>query len=348
MSEPFEVSEVTAPGSASDAAGESTQPAANHAYPPAPASSTLESSSELDPAPSPVAIEPFAEAPGPFIVPPPEPALPPKAPPRTPNFGDMSLFVLLLVVGIVVAAMALGIALFLHAFGNLTLDTAKTDARFLLSFELVRYLVALVVAVPMFGLLWKRSFFSGLHWHGETARRLWLRLMGLALGCNLVALAANAFLPFPKHAPIEMLFQTPMQAWLMFAFGVLVAPFFEEMLFRGFVLPAMATAWDWCGERIAKTSPRPLDAAGHPTWSLGAMIFGSIAASIPFALMHAGQVSNAWGPLSVLFTVSMVLCVVRLTTRSLASSTLVHATYNFVIFTTMLIQTGGFQHLDKI
>jgi hypothetical protein len=39
---------------------------------------------------------------------------------------------------------------------------------------------------------------------------------------------------------------------------------------------------------------------------------------------------------------------VRLVTRSLAASTLVHACYNFMIFFLMLVSTGGFQHLDKI
>jgi membrane protease YdiL (CAAX protease family) len=47
-------------------------------------------------------------------------------------------------------------------------------------------------------------------------------------------------------------------------------------------------------------------------------------------------------------SVSLVLCGVRLFTRSLASSTLVHACYNFLIFSIMLVGTGGFRHLDKM
>jgi membrane protease YdiL (CAAX protease family) len=39
---------------------------------------------------------------------------------------------------------------------------------------------------------------------------------------------------------------------------------------------------------------------------------------------------------------------VRLITRSLAASTLVHACYNFTIFFLMLVGTGGFRHLDKM
>jgi len=35
-------------------------------------------------------------------------------------------------------------------------------------------------------------------------------------------------------------------------------------------------------------------------------------------------------------------------TRSLAASTLVHACYNFMLFSTMLVATGGFRHFDKM
>jgi membrane protease YdiL (CAAX protease family) len=47
-------------------------------------------------------------------------------------------------------------------------------------------------------------------------------------------------------------------------------------------------------------------------------------------------------------SVSLILCGVRLKTRSLAASTLVHACYNFILFSTALISSGGFRHLDKM
>jgi membrane protease YdiL (CAAX protease family) len=78
------------------------------------------------------------------------------------------------------------------------------------------------------------------------------------------------------------------------------------------------------------------------------MIIASVLTSIPFALMHAEQTANALGPFLLLISVSLVLCGVRLATRSLAASMLVHASYNFVLFSLMLITTGGFQHLDKM
>jgi hypothetical protein len=78
------------------------------------------------------------------------------------------------------------------------------------------------------------------------------------------------------------------------------------------------------------------------------MVVGSILTSVPFAWMHAEQTGNSLGPLLLLYSVSLVLCWTRLTTRSLAASVLVHASYNLLLFSLMLLGTSGFQHLDKM
>jgi membrane protease YdiL (CAAX protease family) len=64
--------------------------------------------------------------------------------------------------------------------------------------------------------------------------------------------------------------------------------------------------------------------------------------------MHGEQTGHSLGPLLLLIVVSLILCAVRLKTRSLAASTLLHACYNLLIFSSMLVGTGGFRHLDKI
>jgi membrane protease YdiL (CAAX protease family) len=50
----------------------------------------------------------------------------------------------------------------------------------------------------------------------------------------------------------------------------------------------------------------------------------------------------------VLFSVSLVLTVVRVQTQSVAASALVHAAYNGFVFLTVLIATGGYRHLDRM
>ena len=53
-------------------------------------------------------------------------------------------------------------------------------------------------------------------------------------------------------------------------------------------------------------------------------------------------------PIFLLVGVSLSLCWVRLSTRSLAASTIVHASYNFLLFSLMFLETGGFKNLDKM
>lgn len=273
------------------------------------------------------------------------------APARIPHLGHLALLGAFLLFGFLVMMAAMLIAMLLHVDGVSTQEQIKSNVHYLLGSEAILYLVTLAVSIPLFPLLWQKSFFTGIHWRGAAALRLGWRIPALSGGCFVLAMLDGALLPGPKHAPIEDLFRTPGAAWLMFAFGVTIAPFFEEIAFRGFILPAFATACDWVNERLKHLPPRPLDEYAHPQWSISAMIVASILTSIPFALMHAEQQGSslaAMGPLVAVFTVSLILCAVRLKTRSLAASTMVHACYNFLIFSTMLVSTGGFRHLDKL
>jgi hypothetical protein len=174
------------------------------------------------------------------------------------------------------------------------------------------------------------------------------RLIAATLGCFLMALLNGLLLPGPSDAPIDKIFRAPGAAWMLFAFGVTFAPFFEEIIFRGFLLPALCTSCDWIYERFTGEPVRPLSVNGHPQWSVASMAIASVATSIPFALMHAQQTGYAFGPFLLLICVSLILCWTRLATQSLAASVLVHASYNFLLFALMLLGTGGFQHMDKM
>jgi hypothetical protein len=210
------------------------------------------------------------------------------------------------------------------------------------------YLLTLAACVLVFPPIWHKSFFAGLQWNAAIALRLRWRMFGAAGLCLVLALVDEVLMPGPTNAPIDKMFQTPGAAWLMFAFGVTCAPLFEEIVFRGFLLPVLATTWDWTVEQRTGNPALPLDAHGGPQWSLPAMVAASIVTSIPFALMHAEQTAHAMGPFVLLVAVSLVLCWARLGTRSLAASVLVHASYNFLLFSLMLLGTGGFRHLDKM
>ncbi len=272
----------------------------------------------------------------------------PRPTPRIPHFGHVGILFLLVCFGWLGAGSLLLIALQFHLFGISTLAQAAADFRYNLGLQGIQYLLTFAGSLIVFPLMWHMKYFAGLHWNGAAAFRFGRRLVGASFLCFLVAMLNGWLIPGPPDAPIDHIFRMPGAAWLLFAFGVTVAPFFEEMAFRGFLLPALCTAYDWIGERSTGAPPRPLDENGSPQWSMRAMAVGSILTSIPFALMHGEQTSYSLGPFLLLIFVSLVLCWARLSTRSLAASTVVHSCYNFMLFSFMLLGTDGFKHLDKM
>ena len=235
-----------------------------------------------------------------------------------------------------------------HLFGVSSLQQAGADIHYLLGSEAILYILTFGACLLIFPLFWHKSLLAGLQWNGATAIRLRWRLVSAAAVCMLLALVNGEFMPGPTNAPIEKILQVPGAAWILFGFGITFAPFFEETFFRGFLLPALCTAYDWFAEATTGEPRRPLGENGHPQWSLSAMVVASIVTSIPFAALHAQQTGYSIGPFLLLVCVSLVLCAVRLSTRSLAASVTVHACYNFLLFSLMLIGTGGFRHLDKM
>ena len=268
--------------------------------------------------------------------------------PRVPHFGHVLVLGILFGIGWLMAGLAALVVVQAHLFGIGTLEQASTDIRFTLASEAIIDIVALAGCLVIFPRLWHRGFFNGISWRRSRARRRSPRLVGAAFLCFVLALVNARLMPGPADAPIDRVFRAPGAAWLLFAFAITFAPFFEEIAFRGFLLPAMCTACDWIAEKLFDTPRRFLDAEGQPQWSLPAMICGSVLTSIPFAGMHAAQTAYSLGPFVLLVSVSLVLCWARLGARSLSAAVLVHASYNFMLFALMFIDTGGFKHLDNM
>jgi hypothetical protein len=269
-------------------------------------------------------------------------------PPRIPHFGHLALLAILISLGFLGSVLLARSALYFHLWGITTVEKALNDIHYTIGSMAAVYLIAFGLALLIFPLIWHKGLFAGLQWNVATALHLRWRLLGAAGVCFVLAMVDEVLLPGPTNAPIDKLFENGTAAWLLFAFGVTFAPFFEEAIFRGFLLPALCTAFDWSVERATSYPALPLESNGHPQWSIPAMVFGSIATSIPFALMHAEQTAWSLGPFLLLICVSLVLCWARLSTRSLAASVLVHASYNFLLFSLMLLGTSGFRHLDKM
>jgi membrane protease YdiL (CAAX protease family) len=267
---------------------------------------------------------------------------------RIPHLGHLAILAVFALFGLLCASVLIRSALYFHLFGVTSLQKAITEIHYTLGSEAVLYLFTFGACALFFPLIWHKGFFAGLQWNSAIALRLRKQLFLTAAICFVLALVDSFLLPGPTDAPIDKIFRTPGAAWLLFAFGVTLAPFFEEMIFRGFLLPALCTACDWINEKTTGASVRPLDENGQPQWSLNAMAIASVLTSLPFAGMHAAQTGYSLGPFLLLVGVSLVLCWARLSTRSLAASVMVHASYNFLLFSMMMLGTGGFRHLERM
>jgi len=276
----------------------------------------------------------------------PEPLLPRDE--RIPHVGHLGLLFLLVLCALVCVNILVSFALHMKLWGIGTAAQAQTDYHYAMVTQAALYLITFCGCLVSFPLIWRRPFFEGIHWQGRLAVQRFGRLVSAAVVCFFVAMINGMLLPGPTDTPIDQLFKAPGAAWVLFGFGVTLAPFFEEMAFRGFLLPALCTAWDWSVEHLAGSPRRPVEENGDPNWSRTAMFIGALITSLPFALMHGFQTAWSLGPFLLLVFVSLVLCWVRLSTRSLAASTIVHASYNLMLFSFMMLGTGGFKHLDKM
>ena len=269
-----------------------------------------------------------------------------KAPPRRiPHLGHALVFisftgVLLVLLELVLAA--LGRATGSVHGGVTTLQRPKLQIALLAT----TYLTTLLAAWFFFPQMWERDFLDGIEWRWAAARNQAGKLLALGLMVGMMMQMVARFIPPPKTLPIDEFFLTPVDAWLITLFGTILAPMFEEICFRGFLVPACAIAYDWLS--LPRTEQARTRWQTTATLTPAALIFSAVLTSLIFALLHATQVAQLWTALLVLFSISLLLTWVRLKTHSVAASALVHGAYNGFVFLMVLLQTGGYRHLERM
>ena len=257
-----------------------------------------------------------------------------------PHIGHALLFFAIAYLNVALCALIVFAVAGLH-----TEEQIKAHPGLLLLSQAISYVVTLGIAWILFPRLWNKPFLAGIEWNAVAPKRWWYWIILLGAMASGAAQLAERFVAEPKSSPLEHILRTTNGAWLMTALGVLLAPLAEEIAFRGFLLPALAIAYDWLAmERTPAGLQRWQSSSLH---SRAALIFAAIFSSIPFALMHAEQLQHAWGALAILYCVSLVLSFVRIRTNSVAASTLMHATYNFTVFFILFIGTDGYRHMEK-
>ncbi len=286
---------------------------------------------------------------------------------RVPHLGHALLF--LAIAGLLLL-LSQGVLLLPKLKPRAAVQTVAAEhPKLVLATEAGTYLATLAIAWFVFPLLWRRSFPAGIDWNGAQARAFAWRLIPLGICAGWVVQGVSSLISMPKTVPMDDFFRSQTDVWIVTLFGTFLAPVFEEVCFRGFLLPAAAIACDWLGstaryslarmrggqpatgaaifreDAAAGLAPDTGNLAFRSRW---AVIVASLLTSALFATLHAEQLGYTWAAVGLLAGVSLVLTAVRIRTRSVACSALVHGSYNFSVFLTLFMATGGYRHLDRM
>jgi membrane protease YdiL (CAAX protease family) len=183
--------------------------------------------------------------------------------------------------------------------------------------ELLTYLAVAIYMILLVEGKYRTRFWPAIRWNWPGKAGFGLLGLGvLMLGLDLL----GRFLPMPKTTPFDQFFDSPMDAYLTAAFAITLGPLMEEIFFRGFLYPVLASR-------------------------LGAF-WAVILTALPFGGMHYLQYSS-WAAVLIIILVGVVLTTVRAVTKSVASSFLAHVGYNATLMVLAAVATDGFHHMDK-
>lgn len=275
-----------------------------------------------------------------FPTPPPPPLVPPAPqdhqpapyvrPSADPTEAPVWRFAdILLIAGFAIASQvillffAIGAVHSMKRFHGVSVSELGTSAVVLIPAEFLGYLLLVAFMAQVVRGKYGEKFFKAIRWNMPALPAVFIALGGGAAFAFLVQiLGALLSRWIPKSLPVDEMFRDARSAWLVAAFGILVAPFVEELFFRGFLYPSLARN---IGQKAA-----------------------IVLTALPFALIHSPQLAHAWVPLLLLLLFSLVLTTVRARTKSVATTVLMHMGYNLTLFVLLFIATQGFRHMERI
>ena len=162
------------------------------------------------------------------------------------------------------------------------------------------------------------SFWAGLKWRRPTTREAIAYVLGGVLLGVLIA-HAPPLLPDREDFPLERLFSSPGAAYGLAVFAVAVAPFVEELIFRGVLFSFF--------ERLV------------------GLRFAIAGTALLFAALHVPEYWRAWNHAFLILVVSVVLSLARGITGSLTPSVILHLTFNASM---ILAQALAPQHAGSV
>jgi len=205
-------------------------------------------------------------------------------------------------------------------FGRTLAPSAfSNDAVRALAFQSAIYALLIGALYLVITFRYRRPLWQSLGWVAPERGAWWCVVGGpaLAIGLSILGVALRApAIP----TPVENLISGRGSLFLVAFFAVVLGPLFEELLFRGFLLPLL--------ERALGAWPAILLAAGG------------------FALLHGQQYQWAWQQLLVVGLAGVAFGYARFKSGSTAAAALLHAGYNLTYFVGYLIQSRDTLHLN--
>jgi uncharacterized protein len=157
---------------------------------------------------------------------------------------------------------------------------------------------------------------------GKTPRAVgYLGFVGGGLALSVLVQLASATVGTKAKLPIEAFFQDRRTALLLMLMSVLLAPLFEETIFRGYIYPVVARSFG--------------------------VTAGIIATGTLFGLLHAEQLWGGWGQIGLLIVVGIIFTWARAVTKTVVASYLLHLSYNSFLFFAFLVTSDGLRSLPK-
>jgi len=232
---------------------------------------------------------------------PPEP-VPPPVPEREPFWGyaDLVLFA-----GLTVPSMLLGVMLVRVAMAVFHLRTDVSVA-VMLPEQLVGYALLFGALRVIFRVQYDRPFWSSLGWTPVPISVPFVVTAGVATAMAGILAAALIRLPATGNQMTELLQQGNVAILLMAAFGVGIAPLFEELAFRGFLQPLLVRSFG--------------------AWA------GVLTTGVAFGLLHFREYGNSWRHALLLSGAGACFGWMRHVTKSTKASVVMHASYNGLLF----------------
>lgn len=232
-----------------------------------------------------------------------EPLIAPAEPPPVPTPRDpfWSYSDLLLLVGFIAAGFVF-MAIIAFVAGVFYPALQKDPMPLALPLQLVFYVIIYIGFIAVFRLRYNKPALQSLGWRPSNFNPILAGVSGALLAVALSAL--GQLLRTPDNNLMDKLVNS-WTSFIIFAItAVLVAPLFEELLFRGFLQPLLSRTFG--------------------------LLAGILLTSALFGSLHLFQYSLAWQYALIIFLAGVAFGWVRARTRSVVPSTVMHCCFNSV------------------